>query len=439
MKEHRPGSLESFRNWLSQPVDGASVGVFRLAFGGLLSWHIADTFLDGAIARHWIEPGFHFTYPGFGWVRPWPGWGMYVHQGALLVLAVLVAFGVRYRLAMGMFTLGFTYTFLLEHALYLNHLYLVCLLSALMTLVPADRCFALGPKVTSFIPRWSVLILRLQLGIVYLYAGLAKLNSDWFAGEPLNNWLAEKRSTPVLGHLFASPEAFRAVSLLGLIFDLSIVPLLLYRRTRPFAYVGAVGFHLLNAWFFNIGIFPWLGIAMTTLFFQPSWPRRVFRSPRPHPDSDPQLEPMPRVLYAGLAAYFALQLLLPFRHWLYPGDVAWTEEGHEFSWRMRLREKVGAVVFDVFDPVANAVQVVEPEEELTSWQASAMVKRPELIRQFAHHLASRAGRPVEVHVRSMVKLNEREPRAIVDPAVDLGHVPFSLGRADWITEAPPAP
>jgi hypothetical protein len=448
-----PSPHGSFQARLFAPIDISSLVVFRVAFGGIMLWHILEYFALGFIPRYWIEPGFHFTYPGFHWVTPWPGIGMYVHMGILAALATCIAAGAFYRVSAALFCVGFTYTFLLEHATYLNHLYFVCLVSFLMIFVPAHRACSvdawLRPSLRATIaPAWALWILRTQLAVVYIFAGLAKLNADWMQGEPLRSWLLDKKTTPIIGPLVERPETFLLISAGGLAFDLFIVPLLLWKRTRALAFAGAVLFHLFNAWFFNIGIFPWLSIAMTTLFFEPSWPWQIFRrwkktSAFTTSGSEPALDSAPRRrrILTLLTIYVAFQVTIPLRHWLYPGDVAWTEEGHEFSWRMRLREKRGEIAFEVFHPTAMEGWFVDAEDHLAPWQASAMVKRPELIRQFAHYLGTinseKLGDPVEVRVHSMVQLNNRAPRALVDPDIDLSREPYRIGPAPWITPAPP--
>ena len=131
---------------LAAPVDGASLAVFRIAFGAILFWEIADYHRHGWIARYWIDPVWHFPYWGFGWVRPWPGAGMYLHFAALAALALCVAAGLAYRAAAALFCAGFTWVFLIDQARYMNHLYLVCLLSGLMAVVPANATWSLDAR-----------------------------------------------------------------------------------------------------------------------------------------------------------------------------------------------------------------------------------------------------------------------------------------------------
>src|SRR5262249_48701697 len=154
---------------------------------------------------------------------------------------------------------------------YLNHYYLATLLSALLIVLPANRLWSLDARRTTvaqspFIPSWCILLLRFQLAVVYVFAGLAKINADWLRdAEPMRLSLAARSDLPVVGGLFLLPWVATAASWAGAAFDLSIVPLLMWRRTRTFAYVLVVLFHMATALLFPIGIFPWLMIGATTI------------------------------------------------------------------------------------------------------------------------------------------------------------------------------
>jgi hypothetical protein len=82
-----------------------------------------------------------------------------------------------------------------------------------------------------------------------------------------------------------------------------------------------------------------------------------------------------------------VQLLLPLRHLLYPGNVSWTEEGHRWAWRMMIRQKTGSLVLVVTDPDTGAVVRDEPQRYVTRWQEKIVVGNPDMILQLAHHVA----------------------------------------------------
>ena len=171
------------------------------------------------------------------------------------------------RAAAAAFVVAFTYCELIDATLYLNHYWFVTLTFTLLAFVPTSG--------RATVPILVVWVLRFQVGIVYVMAGLAKLNRDWLVhGEPMTTWLASRTDTPVIGELFDEPWAGRIASWTGAAFDLTIVGWLLWRRSRPFAWAALVVFHVLTWRLFAIGVFPWVMIAATTIFFSPSWPRR---------------------------------------------------------------------------------------------------------------------------------------------------------------------
>jgi hypothetical protein len=333
--------------------------------------------------------------------------------------------GWRERLCSGLLALGWAQVFLVDQANYLNHLYLVILLLVLLAWVPVRD---------GRVPRWGFGLLRVQVGLVYVLGGLSKLNSDWLAGEPMTQWMASRGDVPLLGAWLVSPSTGITLSWVGLGFDLLVVPALLWRRTRALAFVVAVVFHGGNALLFHIGIFPWVMLGATTLFFSPDWPRRFLRQ-RPEVPAAVSI-PWGRGTRLAVVTWMLVQLLVPLRHWAYPGDVAWTEEGHRFSWRMKLRSKKGRVFFHVLNKHTGVQAKIDPCVSLSLRHCRKMSTRPDMILQYAHHLRdtrmAAGDRAVAVQVEALARLNQREAQRLVDPTVDLAQVPRNLWPADWI-------
>lgn len=444
------GALPRLRRLLFAPVDIGWLVFFRIAFGGIMLWEVWRYLGMDRVRRYYIEPEFHFTYYGFSWVQPWPGDGMYYHFYALGALSLCILLGLFYRLAATLFFLGFTYWFLLDQTQHLNHFYLVSLISFLMIFIPAHRAFSLDawrkPALRATqVPGWSLALLRAQIGLVYFYGGIAKLGPDWLAGEPMRAWLAARTDFPFIGPHFEQELVVYFFVLGGLFLDLFITPLLLWRRTRLVAYLGAVAFHLLNSQLFIIGIFPWFMLCATLLFFPADLPRRAWEGLR---QKAVALKPAPLQPLTGrwthsqitvgtlLAVYAAFQILMPLRHWLYPGNVDWTEEGHRFSWHMKLRSKEAKALFVVKDKLTGRIDLVHPVPYLSERQYAKMSTRPDMILQFAHHLADlhkkQHGTEAEVTVQATAALNGRHAQPFIDPEVDLAQEPRTLAHARWI-------
>ena len=416
---------------------------------------MARFFAHGWIAPLYVEPDYHFTYLGFGWVRPWPGWGMYAHFIALGVLSLGIAAGCRARLCAALFCVGFTYVELIDRTTYLNHYYLMSLVSLLLAVLPwyGDR-----------VPAWAVWVLRAQVGVVYVFAGIAKLNPDWLLHAlPMRIWLYQQGDLPLLGPLLQELWVAYALSWGGALFDLAIIPALLWRRTRLAAYGTLVGFHLATwALFPQLGVFPWLMIGLTLIFFPPDWPQRALPPlrrllPRPlsrptprhsedtqrnvnltgRPGRPPAGKPwLTRAAAASLALFAAIQIALPLRHFAYPGNGRWTEEGYLFAWRVMLSEKVGFVRYRVQAPDSGESWLVEPDIYLTPLQTERMSFQPDLILQTAHIIAddfaARGYADVTVSADAFVAFNGRANVRLIDPAADLASIRPGIAPHRWV-------
>jgi hypothetical protein len=315
------------------------------------------------------------------------------------------------------------------------------------------------------VPAWVLWLLRFQIAVPYFYGGIAKLNYDWLVrAQPMGIWMSEGTEGRWGTPLNASWGPY-VVSWGGAIFDLLIVPALLWRKTRIPALLLAVTFHLTNSQLFTIGVFPWLMIAATLLFLEPDWPRRAGilgrraapgrapgSAPRgaprgasgtaPGPANAPTPGALSRVGRVVLAIYVAVQLFVPLRHVLYAGDVDWTEEGNRFAWRMKLRDKRGEMTFVAVDPAARKVYPLEGlEAALTPAQRRMMIHDPEMMRQFAHWLGERMNKAgygnVQVRVRTDISLNGRPKQPLIDPEVDLASVRATFAPASWIVPLRP--
>ena len=438
----RPGErLEQLAAWLARPVDIGPLVVLRIAFGLLMSIGAVRFMARGWIHDLYVLPQFHFTYYGFGWVRPLPEAGLWAVFVLIAALGVCIALGLAYRPAMAAFFLLFTYVELLDKTTYLNHYYFVSVLSGLLLFLPLNGRYALDNRlglapVRATVPAWMVWAVRAQLALVYFFAGLAKLNADWLlAAQPLRIWLHARTGTPLIGGLFDYAWVAYAMSWAGAAFDLTIGLWLSWRPTRVFAYAAVVVFHTLTGILFNIGMFPWIMIGCTLAFFDWRLPRYCTDQRPPTVDRGspgPLLRRSPALLL--VITLLALQLLLPLRHWLYPGDVNWTEEGGRFAWRVMIVEKTGQATFTVRDKATGAATVVFPRDYLTDLQEKQMVFQPDMIVQFAHYLAGHFPGEVEVRARVYVSWNGRPSRLLVDPDVDLLTVSAGPQPKPWILE-----
>ena len=431
-------------------VDIASLAAFRIIFGAVMFVGILRFLTTGWIEPMYGEPTWFFKYPGFAWVEPWSATGMYIHYGVLAALALAIALGVYFRVAIVLFTLGFLYTQLIDVTNYLNHHYLVVLLGILLAFLPAHAAWSIDVRrhpalARATVPAWFVWLLRFQVGVVYVFAGLAKAKVDWLGyGQPLNLWLAARSETPLVGSLFGEPWVALAMSWAGFLFDTTIVAWLSWARTRIAAYVVLIGFHGVTGYLLNIGMFPVIMTSSALIFFSPSWPRRVLRAlgrerwAAPIAATEARATSPRRFVVAMIAGYVIVQLALPLRHLVLPGNVLWNERGIRFAWHVVVREKHGAVTF--IAELADHKQLEIPAHNyLTPRQDREMSGQPDLIVQLARHIAedlrARGYQVTAIRARTAVSLNGRAPAAMIDPTIDL--VTASTER--WVLPEPAGP
>lgn len=445
--------LTAFNDKLSQPVSALSLAMLRILFGALIVWDVWRFYHYDRIRRYYVEPDFFFTYAAFGWVKPLPE--PYIHYAWFLVgvLAFLVMIGLLYRLAIIAFTILFTYFFLLDKAQYLNHFYMIILYALLLCAAPANRALSVDARLwpsrrSEIIPYWPVFAVRAQTEIILIYAGLVKMTEDWLKLQPLSMWLREHADDVPLGWLLHEDWVI-AIGAYGTIaLHLIGAPLLLFRRTRLPVFLVYCAFHMSNAYFFNIGVFPWLTIAVMLIFFPPDWPRRFLRwvkgeatigAPPTHSGLDARPGRISGALSAALCLWFALHILVPLRFAAFPSEVRWSGDGHRFAWRMRMYSREGQGHFEVLDAVTGQFWRVDPYDYLTERQAATMLTRPDMILQFAHHLRDiwrgKGYANVAVHAQIEMSLNDRPMQALIKPDVNLAAQRLKLLRPDdWVTK-----
>ena len=443
------------RAWLEAPISIAPLITFRVIVGAMLLFSTLRFVALGWVDDHYVCPQFHFKYFGFEWVEPLSATGMYVVHGLLIISSLCVILGLYYRLAAVAQFLLFTYTELIDLTYYLNHYYFVSIVCGLLIFVPANRSFSLdvrrNPAIfQSQIPRWTVFIFQLQLGIVYCYAGLWKINHDWLLNAlPLKIWVPANDQLPLVGWLFKQEITPLLFSWIGMLYDVSVVFWLSWARTRLWAYLTVVVFHGLTGLMFQIGVFPLVMVGATLIFFSEKWHERLWErlskfSTLGKSETKPvlRLQAVTRVtpnpIFALLCLHFAFQLLFPWRYLLYPGNLFWTEEGYRFSWRVMLMEKAGTATFFVKDAKTGREGEVLNGEFLNPHQEKQMAMQPDMTLQFAHflkqHYKKKGVSDPAVRAEVYVTLNARPSQLLIDPTIDLTKLSDGWSHKTWITQ-----
>ncbi len=447
-------NYEKLTKFLNRPIDIAPLIYARIILGLLMTIELSGGGLS-PYAKTLVTGDLHFSYSFAPFIKPWSEpILMYAHFGLNFILGIMVTLGFKYRFACLAMFVSATSVFLMEKTLYINHIYLYCMLFLVFSFLPANRAFSVdahqNPEIkSSEVPAWTIYCIVFQLSIVYFYAGLAKININWLHAQPMQLWLANKKDhfIPYLGILLSHKYHAFLVAYGGILFDLLVVPLMLWKKTRKVTFILAIFFHATNALTFGIGTFPWFSIAATALFFPPSvfrnwWIFRYFDKMLPKEGTNlfkysDYSTFYQKIVYSFFILFFIVQFFLPWRAYLYGENAAWTEQGHFFSWRMMLRTKRGITTFKVSDAKSDKKETAYPNKHLSYRQKSKMEKDPDMILQYVHFLEQYYKKekgyiqPI-IKVESEMSLNNRKKQTFIDPNVDLTKEKRSWKLYKWV-------
>jgi len=429
---------------------------FRIIFGMLMVIGTIRFLFNGWVEQLYIKPDFYFGF--IDGISPLSGNWMYLPFILLLVGALGIVFGAFYRICTLLAFVSFTYIEVLDKTNYLNHYYFVSLVLFLLCIVPANRYLSWDSKRKSSIqqksvPQWTINILQLQLGVVYFFAGVAKVNSDWLLhAQPLAIWLQAYRDLPLIGDYFATSWLAFAFSWFGCIYDLSIPFFLLGNKTRPYAYFFVIVFHIVTWSLFPIGVFPWVMICSTLVFFpakfHEKWLSKIARwfGWREEENILTTHFQQNKFISIFIILYVSIQLLLPIRCFFnQPQTLFWHEEGMRFSWRVMLMHKEGFATFYIKEKQSNREIQVRNEDFLTVGQIDQMATQPDMIKQYADHLYAKFNDSIlhtnqgafqlknpSVHAEIYVNLNGRNAQLFLSKKHNLHEKKYTFAPHRWL-------
>lgn len=438
-------NTQTDNTWLGRLTRQTSVAplvVFRVAFSIMMFAALVRFVGKGWVDTLFVQPTFFFSFYGFEWIKPLSANAMYTVFAVMMICSLLIAIGLFYRIAAIIFFLLFTYIELIDKTNYLNHYYFISIMAAILCLLPANKAFSLDvkwgiTKHSATVPTWVIFSLQLQMAMVYFFAGISKINADWLLNAmPLKIWLPAKADVPLIGAWLTETWVAYAFSWIGMLFDVCIAFFLFTRRTVWYAYAVVVVFHVLTAILFpGIGMFPFIMLVCATIFLPVSFHEKLVRLSATEVSSPVGRSLFQRAALLLLFIHFCIQIVLPFRYILYPGQLFYTEQGYRFSWRVMLMEKVGYTVFTVRDAATGNGVEVRNNQYLTQQQEKQMSTQPDMILQFAQHLKAVYGKQMqqpEVYAEAYVTVNGRSSRLLIDPKVNLAAQQEGFANKTWI-------
>ena len=422
-------------------IDNSPLIVFRIFFGFLVACESFGAILTGWVKRVLTDPQFTFSFIGFEWLQPLPGFGMYFYFVLMGFFGLAIMLGYRYRIAITSYTILWAGVYFMQKSSYNNHYYLLLLISFLLIFLPANRYASLDVKQNRVseektMPYWISLLFIIQVGIVYVFASLAKFYPDWLDGTFTKNLLSGTTSRPFFLELFSQKWFYLFIAYAGILFDLLIVPFLLFKKTRTLALIASVIFHIFNSITLQIGIFPFFALTFALFFYEPETIRRLFLRKKPKLEDENLSQNLygKRIVYFLMIPYLIIQIALPLRHHFIEGDVLWTEEGHRLSWRMMLRERNGYITIQIKDLKTGSVSIYNYRKNLTNKQAQNLATKPDFIWQYCQRIKEEyKGKPIAIYIDCKNSINKKEYKSLIDPNYDMAKAEWNyFAHNEWI-------
>lgn len=419
------------KNRLFAEIDNSPLILFRIFFGFLLAVETLGAILTGWVKANFIDVKFTFSHIGMDWLQPLPGNGMYFYFVMMGLLGFMVMAGYRYRLTLGLYTIMWAGVYFMQKTSYNNHYYLLLMVCLIMLFLPAERYASMDVKRNPALkkltmPAWCSAVMIVQVAIVYFYATLAKFYPGWLDGTFTRN-LLNANTSGIFNEIAGQKWFYMFIAYAGIGFDMLVVPLLLYKRTRTAALIASVIFHLFNSITLEIGIFPFFALTFVVFFYPPELIRKIFFKKKPQVEAYGTTNERINVLRYFFIPYIIIQLLLPIRHYFIKGDVLWTEEGHRLSWRMMLRSRSGYSQFRVYNKANNQSLPYRLMDDISPKQLTSMYTKPDMIWQMAQRIRDNykeKGLDVAVYVTTKASINGSPFRVLIDPETD-------LAAAEW--------
>ncbi len=418
------------KNFFFKSIDNSPLIAFRIFFGFLVACESFGAIMTGWVKKVLIEPQFTFSFIGLEWLQPLPHNLMYVYFVVMGIMGIFIMLGLKYTYSIIAYTVLWAGVYFMQKSSYNNHYYLLLLISFCMIFLPANKYKSLDVKlgfveIKQTMPKWVSLIFITQILIVYFYASIAKIYPDWLDGTFTRNLLQGTTTRPFFLELFSQKWFYMFIAYTGIVFDLLIVPLFLFKKTRTIALICSFTFHLFNAIVLQIGIFPFFALAFILFFYEPETIRNLFFKDKPVSNIEVLDFSYSKIFKYLFIPYIIIQIALPLRHHFIEGDVFWTEEGHRLSWRMMLRERSGFIVIKIQDNKTGETSIYDYNKNLSSKQARQLATKPDFIWQYCQKIKEEyKDKDISIFIDCKNSINRKPLQTLIDPKTD-------FAKANW--------
>jgi predicted DCC family thiol-disulfide oxidoreductase YuxK len=187
------------------------------------------------------------------------------HAAAMLVwaiLAVAVVLGWRARVAAVAATItGAVMVTAGAEFFNNNHMYLATICMGLVAFSDCERFYALRPRagLPDEWPRW---MMRIQLSVVYGYAGLQKVNSEFLSGDALDAYMSQAVGPLApLAHALSGSAIVVPMAYSVVLVEVGMALLVWSKRTRPLVFATAIPLHI-AMWLVPYNTIEFLGVVL---------------------------------------------------------------------------------------------------------------------------------------------------------------------------------
>ncbi len=409
-------TLASLKERLFHPVSIYPLVALRLCFGSAMALWALVMMVSGHVGQLYKDTTIHFPFKGLEWIRPMPYEFMLLVFSALIIAALFMAAGWFFRRATLLFILLFSYIAFCDKAAYLSYYSFVILIAFMLLVSPAHRLFSLDllrkPQIrVDYAPHWLLLAFKLQVVMLFFFAGMAKLNYDWlFTGLPITLWLQDVFisfgwSAAVL---ISNPWIGISLSWALVLFDFILPHFLMDTRTSKKAFWVVVLVQVPGMLIFPTGMFPLLVLLMCTVFF-PHQPIHLlvskisyflydffqFKGEVFNPGGVFVLQYKMERLFPVLAAlYFSIQVLLPVYLFLSWGSFQWANKAFHFSWDLQVNQNRNPnIEFIKVNRLQGNIEPIEVDHLINAFQKKRMASDPEMLETFLIALEHNAVAP----------------------------------------------
>ena len=304
-----------------------SLAVFRICFSIVLIVQTIYFFKLGFIENNILKP--FILFPFFDFLNKPSELLIYLSAVLMLISNIGMIFNKTSRISCLIFFLAFTYLWLLDRGYFNNHYYFISIITFLLFFLNKKSSF----KKNYYVPKINIIAFQIMIFLIYFISGVNKINPYWiFDLQPMTHILQTKAQVSG-NNLFSNYFIISLFTFSGLIYDLVIGFFLIFKRTRILGFIFVLIFNSLNFFLFKdvgeIGVFPFLMISTLVLFIEPVKIQKLLKVKKKE-----KIILHNKSFVNHLIVFFIIvQILLPFRHVLVKGNVAYNGIGQRFAWR----------------------------------------------------------------------------------------------------------